>query len=392
MIKVLICDGDGTLELPRPSEGIRKLLEALPTWGIQLAVASNGSRASVLRKFQSANLPQPEIIVTPDDVGAKKPSPAFVHKVRELADVELNEIIYLGDDDLTDTFCAINAGVLPLSAHYSKAQKQRQYGVPVNQPKALYDFLHTFGRQNPPYFGWQTTGHCRDTHTIIDVKALIGDHSKMGLTSTLIEVLKEQKKLTIGRTHVQVQSLLFLYLTSQIYLSGLTANIDWITIYPGHTTVQNNVILKEFSEVIAAAFRDKYPRDLLLRHQDAPQSRLLREDRRIFSQFHTIMVNPEYREQIQGKRILVLDDFTTLGYSLETARRMLLKAGAAQVTCLAIAKFKNNHARTLIANHWNPFAPCTLAETDIRTEPLSGSTHVEADDYFFKQIWAYYSR
>lgn len=392
MIKVIIFDGDGTLQFPNPSEEIRNLVSLLPGLGIKMAVASNGNRSQVVKNFSQAGMPVPEIIVTPKDVGTKptgepirKPSPQYVYVIRDLAGVELNEIVYVGDDDTTDTFCAINAGVLPLTAKYSTSDRPKDYGLSVSSPSKLEDYIKIFAKQNAPYFGWVY----QDNSHKVDIRALFGDQG--GLKHTLKTVLKEQQDLKIGSNNVSVTMILFLYFMTQFYMSGVAAQVGIVTVYPGHTKNSNNQVLSAYLSRISKMFRkDRFFQDLLIRHQDAPKSQFQGAARNIFDQFRTIHVNPKYRDTIQDKTVLVLDDFTTAGYSLETARQMLLQAGASKVIGLAIAKFRLSHSVAQITQPWNPFEPCMLRQEDIKVLEISGSLNSLADQYFHEKIWKFY--
>jgi hypothetical protein len=386
MIKVVVCDGDGTLQLPYPSEGIRNLIGTLPSLDIKLAVVSNNRKSAIERSFHTAGLQLPELIVTSAEIGVKKPSPEFVYRIRDLASVDLHEIIYLGDDDRTDMFCAINARILPVAAKYSNAQMQ--YGLPIASPEEFQVYLEIFGRQAPPYFGWSCSTNCMDTRADIDVRALLGNHG--GLTSTLEMVLKHQRNITIGSKNTPVRAILFHYFLSQCYLSGLIAQMDWITVYPGHRVGSLNQVLQVFSAYTTKMFRDRFIPDLIIRHQDAPKSQYQGSNRNIFDQFRTIHVNPKYRDRIQDKSILVLDDFTTYGYSVETARRMLSEAGSEKVVCLAMAKFRSHYTRARITKPWDPFAPCTLTMSDISLIPYRGEFNDTTDEYFKNNIWQHY--
>jgi hypothetical protein len=392
MIKVVICDGQGTVGIPSPTNEHRYLVDALPSLGMKLAVVSNAlSRSTIEMRFHLAGLPQPDFIVARDEVlMARKPSPAFIRKLKELANVQEREMVYLGDDDVTDIMCAINAGILPFAAKYS--EPSLQYGRPVHSPSDFLTYLQTFGVQDAPYFGWQCDFRCQDTGTMIDIRALYGNHDALGLTAMLKKVLKDQQDVRVGRQRISLRAILFDYLVSQIYLSGLNSEVDLVTVYPGHRSDSANPLLQQFSRNLSLIFRERFIPDLLIRHQNAAESKTQGKNRNIFEQFRTIHVNSTHRNKVVGKRVLILDDFTTAGYSLETARRMLLQGGAQKVTCIAIAKFRQRNVGTHITHQWDPFQPCTLTEHDIETFEISGIINTPSDDYFKNHIWAVYTQ
>lgn len=391
MIKVLICEGNGTLELPNPSQGTLELLRKLDELGITLAIASNASRSTVDTRLRRAGIDPPETIVTRQDVGVSKPSPRFIEEIQRQSGVQINEMAYLGDDDRTDTFAAINAGVLPFVANYSRARTPREYGLSVPEPKALHSYLLTYGQQQPPYFGWRVSETCNDTGKEIDIRALI--YQQRNLRGILERVLKDHEDIDMGSRRANVKSVLFHYLVSQCYMSSLINDVDTVTVYPGHAVDSENPTLEYFSNWLTRIFdnTNKFIPDLLLRHKTAPKSQFRGSQRDVYDQFRTIMVNPEHRKNIRSKEVLVIDDFTTYGYSLETARRMLIAAGAAQVVGIAVAKFRRQYSVTEIDASWDPYAPCTLSASDIRVISRSGRENGVSDNYFHNVIWPHYS-
>jgi len=393
MIKVIIFDGDGTLQFPNPSEEMRNFIALLPELGITMAIASNGSRRQIINNFEAADLDVPDIIVTPADLGTtsagrliKKPSPDFVYRIRKLTQVELNEIMYVGDDDNTDAFCAINAGVLPLAAKYSTANTPRNYGFQITTPSNLEGYIKRFAKQKEPYFGWSF----QNPELGVDTRAVFGDQGS--LKESLRSILKEEKDQNIGKNQISARVLLFMSFMTQLYLSGISTQIDVVAVYPGHMTGKFNKTLSVFLDYTAKLFNDKFYRDLLVRHIDAPKSQHQGAARNIFDQFRTIHVNENYRRKIQGKTILILDDFTTAGYSLETARHMLLKAGASKVIGLAIAKFRRTHAVAEIKETWDPYQPFSLKQSDIKLTDYPGVSNSNSDNHFFHHIWNHYNR
>lgn len=382
MIKMVIFDGDGTLEFPSPSPAIHELLSYMRLTGIKIGVATNqSSEQQVRRKFQIAGLPEPDCVATPQEIGKRKPAPDFVRHLQKAAGVQLNEIIFLGDDDTTDAFCAINANVLPARAAYSRSASNMKYGLPFLSPQSFHKYLNTFGSQTEPYFGWVYSNDAQK----IDSRALICDQGE--IKTEIREVLKNSVNVTIGPNKTPLAAILIYYLVSQGFLSGTFQEVDWITVFPGHQCgSKGSAVLRQNMPLVASLFRDSFIDDLLIRHQDAPKSQYQGDNRNIYDQFRTLHVNGLYGPRLTGKRVLILDDFATAGFSLETARQMLLKAGASKVITLAIAKFRIATATSLIKGQWDSYSPFVLPSDVISTSQVYGTVHNNADRYFYDTI------
>lgn len=54
----------------------------------------------------------------------------------------------------------------------------------------------------------------------------------------------------------------------------------------------------------------------------------------------SLVINEVWRNKIQGKIILLLDDVITTGISMQTCQKILYDAGAARVICLALGRTK----------------------------------------------------
>lgn len=383
MIKLVICDGDGTLGLPTPPKEILELLTRMNELNIGLAVATNSTLSVIRSKFGKSGLSMPQIIVTPSDVDARKPSPKFIQYISENTGIQPREMVYLGDDDKTDIFCAINARVLPFASLYSNTG-QPKYGLPVDNPLAFLRYLEAYGMQDDPFFGWSLI----QPDNLLEIHALIGEHNRIGLTAPLKTLLKDKQEVQVGPKHNSFGSILFHYFLSQSYLSGLIQNIDLVTVYPGHSKNSQNKILAQFSHILEKIQKNKFLPDLLIRHTTTSASHATSgATRDIYQQLSTIKLNDSYQSRIKEKRILVLDDFTTSGNSLETARLMLLNGGAQSVIGLAFAKYRNTHNVATINGHWDSFSPFQLKPNQISVSQLSGKFNSSADDYFKNVIW-----
>jgi hypothetical protein len=78
---------------------------------------------------------------------------------------------------------------------------------------------------------------------------------------------------------------------------------------------------------------------LLQRHSDIESSRegAMRTE---VQHRGTLRVNPDYKDEVRGKTVLLLDDVTLTGNTMAACRRKLMEAGASQVICLTLGKSK----------------------------------------------------
>jgi hypothetical protein len=385
MIKVLTCDGDGTLQLPSPTTKAIEFAGRLEDIGVNLTAASNSPQSIVRGRFSRSAIESPDIIVTPETVGAKKPSPKFIDYIIDHYEVERNQVAYLGDNKETDIFCAINSGILPIAAHYSEDANRLDYGLPVHSIEGLWLYLYLMGTRTEPYFGWDSQQDY--VHEVsINSRALLGQHD--WITDDLKTVLKDGKDIYIGDQNHSLRALLSYYLVTQCFLSGIVHDTDIISVYPGHEKGSLNSTMERFCEILNRIFRYKFKPDLFIRHEDAPESKSS-GPRRIEDQLRTLHINPEYRGNINCSNVLLFDDFTTSGKSFEAARLILDQAGVNKVTCLAMAKYRATQAAADVSQDWDPFSPFDPSTSRIREGTYRGNFN-NSVDHHFQKIFEYY--
>jgi ComF family protein len=82
----------------------------------------------------------------------------------------------------------------------------------------------------------------------------------------------------------------------------------------------------------------KVKREILLRIQDTPAQHTLKRAQRLNALDHAFAVDPLKADQVQGMRVVIVDDVMTTGASLYAAARVLRAAGASHVTGLVFAR------------------------------------------------------
>ncbi len=77
---------------------------------------------------------------------------------------------------------------------------------------------------------------------------------------------------------------------------------------------------------------------LLMRTRHTPSQRTLPRSERLANLVGAFAVDPLRTHQVQGKRIVLVDDVMTSGASLHTAARELRRAGAAHISAIVLAR------------------------------------------------------
>jgi ComF family protein len=84
--------------------------------------------------------------------------------------------------------------------------------------------------------------------------------------------------------------------------------------------------------------KTKVRSDILLRILDTPAQHTLKRVQRLSALDHAFAMDPLRAAQVQGKRVVLVDDVMTTGASLHAAARVLRAAGAIHITGLVLAR------------------------------------------------------
>lgn len=90
-------------------------------------------------------------------------------------------------------------------------------------------------------------------------------------------------------------------------------------------------------------------------------------------QVETVHLSPDYRGNIKGRHVIVVDDCTTYGVSFGVAAGLLKAAQATSVTGLALGKFGNRLRYYEIDIKSDPFKPITKGKYSLQSRLLGGT-------------------
>jgi phosphoribosylpyrophosphate synthetase len=331
---VLLRDDVETLVL------LRKLLHRLKAQGLSIVVFSTHP-LRIARALKTRRLPQADLLLTRNDIGKSKGSHEWVEEAARRLGIERHQFLYVGDGEL-DWRTAINAAIFYLHAGWAGPLPPGTQALVAPRPPLVWIFATHFLLRPPR---WEFTLDVPDRG--IHLRSLLNASAELAATDPYSE-FSLQDVLTYG-VSVQVrsipaQNLLMLHALSSLLLEGAIPRNPVIAVYPSSTPGRISPVLRSFLEPAAKLFHGYFKDDLLVRSKPAPDtSRLRAQDRGnevLFqTQTNTVHVNGDHRNLVEGKTILIFDDFTTSGKSLDWARNLLYEAGAARVVGLTIGKY-----------------------------------------------------
>ena len=380
-VKAFITDLDGTLLVDANTlvPGYDNALVKLQKMGLNIVVFSNHSHRIVDRRIGLLPFP-PDLLLTQEDVGIPKGSPRWIEEVCKNFQLKRKEIVYIGDRD-HDMQTAVNSKIIYLNAEWSNPGYK--YGIPVSSPDILPTILeHFFLREHLWY--WSVDSSDSRGNPVVS-RALIKGRD-IGVGNFKNDLLRWAKHGIDSQVDTVTFSEFILYLLlGSLYLDGTYSEIDTVVVIPGHAGGHNPLMEKSLSR-IARLFRDVFLPDLLHRHTSAPKlayARYQGEPSTFRDQVLTMCLDCDSKDRsrvIEGKNILVVDDFVTQGFSTEWARNLLYNAGAKRVISVTIGAFHDAIEVQSIAKkvQWDSFKPVDIDDKYIVSKDVFATKNPKA--------------
>lgn len=286
--------------------------------------------------------PAADLQLTRDDVGKNKGSPAWIDKACAELEVSRHELIYVGDSDL-DWRTAINSAVMYFHAEWA-GRPIRRPGFRAQSPNELWHDLSHFFLQPPRWQYRIDDGHSTHIRALLNATTTLSNQvSPTGEVTqrfTLQQIFTYERDIRVGG--VPAKALLMWHAISSLYLEGLVPPGVLIASYPSHKAGKLEGILDDWLTPAAKVFHGWYTSDLLVRATEAPDTSRLRWQGKAATpemQMSTVHINPDYQRRLRDKTVILLDDFTTDGTSLEWGKSLLQAAGVARVILVTIGKY-----------------------------------------------------
>jgi len=284
-----------------------------------------------------------------------KPQKEATNYVLNLMGWKSTETLYIGASE-NDMQTAVNGSLLFLRATWWA--HKTNYGFEFSTPKDIARFIDTFCLREHL---WCHEIHDGDFHFYA-----LAPFSTMKEEYTLYSAdAREAAKHGLGHPEFWTGALI-----SSLYFSGIHQDINYVSVYPGHKAGFGNNVMDDAISLFGKCFRKNYIPDLIIRHTQSLKSQAARNSGVPIdhaNQLNTIYLNPApHRTPLvkykvaplgRGKTVLLIDDITTRGYSLESARAYIEQTGA-KVIMVSWLKTINTDIVTLAPfKKFNPYIP-----------------------------------
>ena len=194
----------------------------------------------------------------------------------------------------------------------------------VSSPKGAWLFLtHFLLPQSRFKFALDLPGsppvHFRSLYTANTTSSLPATSPRQ---FNLVNIFADDRKIPVQVGGIAGGDLLMIHTLTSLYEEGLIDRYSRFTVYPGHSPGTYNETLAGYVDFLAKNVQ-AYDRDLIVRGREAPDTSKLRRENpaaiTFSNQTDTVFLNPEQAKNVNGKSIIVFDDFTTDGNGLDWA-------------------------------------------------------------------------
>ncbi|MBC7271969.1 hypothetical protein ACF09G_36200 [Streptomyces albogriseolus] len=373
-VRAVVFDYKAVLRTMRSAhDGVAEVLRWLDAQDVSWVLLTNDPMDAAA-VADAAGLPRPALHLCRNDIPGTpaRGSGAWLDAVADSLKLRHNQLLLVGTSEW-DWYTGINAGVIHVHARWASALRKKISSLTADGPAEVRELLEHFLLQEPT---WAFRLDDRDRS--LWIRSLLPPNVRFpadgGRSFLLQDIFTRARQVTVGDW--DARDVLMLRLLTSAYLDDCLPGRSLFCVYPSSSPGKVSDQLAQFLTKAKVLVGSRYKENLLQRVHRAPDTSLERvkasrgqittADISIAAQARTVRVDPGHRGKLRGKTVVVFDDFTTEGKSLEWARTLLVAAGAAEVIALTIGKYPKPHTAYALrrGRKVNPFDVNDLTESD----------------------------
>jgi len=366
-------------------EELMNLREILEKYDLELffVAESESKYIAELGKLQRIKIPLKDFVNIDKANNKKRGAKEWLRYISDTYDIRPNEIIYLGQSKL-DWRTAVNSGAFYFHANFVRNKDYESFGL--KSFSLFIRLVKIFWEMKDGLWGFShKSGNIKLRFLLSSQVEVPVDGNKV---SKLADILKEDydKNHTIGE--MPARNVLMFFTLVQLWLSGDITPASYFTFYPGHSIGGGNKFLETyFSGATRAAFKGYFWKNLLYRFKNTIRKHKARleEKRNLVSfekEFNTLCVKKETlrkRKDLNKKNVVIVDDFSTTGISLEAGRAILQLAGFKNIVLCAIGKYGGGR--------YNKYEIKPEIKTKIDPFSCKDRVSISSEDYSKGKLW-----
>lgn len=222
-----------------------------------------------------------------------------------------------------------------------------EYGIKVENPLQLYNFIQTINNQNT----WYSKLTLPDKTTILSLTDA-RTFEKYTKSKEEREVLEKFNQILKKGSRNYYEMFLYHFISSISNNSALFEDINYWGFFPSSSGDHESNEMYYFKETVRKMMKGQPLRNeyyirnpnLLIRHTPTYKSHDIRDvNKRINigsdNHFSTIHLNPGYKNKLENKNVCIFDDYLTHGNSFECARNLLRKANVGKIIFVTLGRF-----------------------------------------------------
>ena len=298
-------------------------------------------------------------LVTKSVVGKLKGSTKWIEYLTNQWGIKHHEVVYVGVSDL-DWRTAINSATLYFHALWAE-EKEPQVYFKCNSLNEVSLKIRFYLLHSHPLWAYKLdlSSEKLQFRCLLNAGQTSLKASKDKFFN-LEDIFTYEQQILIN-DKISARSLLMTLLLTQLWIEGLIPKNPYFVVYPSSTPQKTNEIMGEYIKPASALFHGFYKENLLYRWKPTTDKSMARSrgEAHLISfeqEFNTLALDS--RINLSNRTVIVIDDFSTTGMSLECARHLIYQAGAKKVITCAIGKFaRTRHLHHLykISKDFDPF-------------------------------------
>lgn len=229
-------------------------------------------------------------------------------------------------------------------------KKISDYGLPISSFKDIIDCYRAFEINKVNYFRYDEGSHFTVV-SINNANTMYKPDEEVRIKNIFEKNLKANDD---SREH-KILLLLLFQIINKIISDRMFDSVEFWGTFPSSTYGKVDTSANFLKEAIRVIVNGKprakagIPTEIFIRHksmQSKHNSGSIRLSNKCGRDFDTLILNPILRGKLRGKTVCIIDDYITNGYSAESAKHVLFKAGVDRVIFLSMGKFGKRYFQT----------------------------------------------